>query len=181
MPLNVVFVSSEIAPFAKTGGLADVSGSLPLALKKIGCNVTLFMPLYREVREKKLMGEYTGKYIPVRVGRREVLCELYKSELEGIPVYFLRKDEYFDRSYLYSTPEGDYFDNLDRFVCFSKGVLESLPALGIKPDVMHVNDWQSSLIPAYIKGVYGYQFQNIATLLTIHNIAYRLCVAQQGW
>ncbi|MEK7880698.1 MAG: glycogen synthase GlgA [Deltaproteobacteria bacterium] len=173
MALNVVFVSSEIIPFAKTGGLADVAGSLPLALKKLGCNVTLFMPLYREVREKKLMGESTGKHIPVMVGRREVVCELYKSELEGIPVYFLRKDEYFDRSYLYSMPEGDYFDNLDRFVCFSKGVLESLLALGIKPDVIHVNDWQSSLIPAYIKGVYGYHFADTATLLTIHNIAYQ--------
>src|SRR3990172_4996614 len=99
MPLNVVFVSSEIIPFAKTGGLADVSGSLPLALKKLGCNVTLFMPLYREVREKKLMGESIGKHIPVRVGKREVVCELYKTELEGIPVYFLRKDEYCDASH----------------------------------------------------------------------------------
>ena len=131
------------------------------------------MPLYREVREKKLMGESTGKHIPVMVGRREVICELYKKRTRRHSGLFPEKGRILRQELSLFHARGDYFDNLDRFVCFSKGVLESLLALGIKPDVIHVNDWQSSLIPAYIKGVYGYHFKNTATLLTIHNIAYQ--------
>ncbi|MBI5598623.1 MAG: glycogen synthase GlgA [Deltaproteobacteria bacterium] len=173
MALNVIIVSSEMVPFAKTGGLADVSGELPLALKKLGMNVTLFMPLYREVIAKGFKVDPTGVEVSVPLGKRTVTAQVWKGSREGIPVYFLKRDEYFDRTYLYTTPEGDYFDNLERFIFFSRGVVEAITALGLKPDIVHCNDWQTGLIPAYLKTVYNPALPSTASLFTIHNIAYQ--------
>ncbi|HLE08018.1 MAG TPA: glycogen synthase GlgA [Thermodesulfobacteriota bacterium] len=174
MALKVIIASPEALPFAKTGGLADVTGALPLALKKLGCSVTLFMPLYREVQQKGFSGiEKTGVSVTVPVGGRNVAAEVFKGETEGIPVYFLKRDEYFDRTYLYTTPDGDYFDNLERFTFFSRAALEAISALNLKPDIIHCNDWQTGLIPAYIKSIYSQPLCGAATVFTIHNIAYQ--------
>jgi starch synthase len=175
MGLNIVVVSSEVVPFAKTGGLADVAGSLPLALKRLGCNVSIFMPLYREVLTKGLEVESTGVEVTVPLGRRTLTGKICKGSTDGIPVYFIKRDEFYDRSHLYGTPEGDYFDNLERFTFFSRGVLEAIKvdALGIKADIIHSNDWQAGLIPAYIKDIYKNSFPDIRTVFTVHNIAYQ--------
>jgi starch synthase len=175
MGLNVIVASSEVVPFAKTGGLADVAGSLPHALKKLGCEVSVFMPLYREVLEKNLEIEPTGVEVAIPLGKRTLTGEVFKGSTDGIPVYFIKKDEYFDRSSLYGTPEGDYFDNLERFTFFSRGLLEAVKAdgLGIKPDIIHANDWQTGLIPAYIKDIYRHSFPDTRTVFTVHNIAYQ--------
>ncbi len=173
MGLKVVIASPEIIPFAKTGGLADVAGSLPLALKRLGCDVTLFMPLYREVVDRGFGTEPTGVQVKIPIGRRTVSADLFKGTTDGVPVYFLKRDEYYDRSYLYGTPDGDYFDNLERFVFFSRGVVEAVVSLGLEPDVIHCNDWQTGLIPAYIMSIYRSSLPATATLFTIHNIAYQ--------
>jgi starch synthase len=175
MGLTVVIAASEAAPFAKTGGLADVAGALPAALKRLGCKVIVFLPYYREVLKQGFDIKETGLQVPVNMGRRTVRAEVLTAELHGVPFYFLKRDEYFDREYLYGTPEGDYFDNLERFTFFSRAVLEVIKAKNINPDIIHCNDWQTGLIPAYLKDTYreDIAFSKTATVLTVHNIAYQ--------
>ncbi len=175
MGLTVVIAASEAIPFAKTGGLADVAGSLPAALKHLGLKVIVFLPYYREVAEKGFDIQETGLQVPVNMGRRTVKADVLVGEHHGVPYYFLRRDEYFDRRYLYGTPEGDYFDNLERFTFFSRAVLEVIKARDLSPDVIHCNDWQTGLIPAYLKDIYRGEsvFARTATVLTVHNIAYQ--------
>lgn len=176
--LNVVIASPEAEPFAKTGGLADVAGSLPLALKNLGCKVVLVLPYYRQVTLKEIKAGPTGLEITVPIGKRKITGQVLQAHLDGVPVYFIRRDEFFDRTYIYGTPEGDYFDNLERYAFFSRGVLELLKAGGFggfAPDVIHCNDWQTGLIPAYLRDTYKNDpfFSKVATVFTIHNIAYQ--------
>lgn len=173
--MKVVFAVSEASPFAKTGGLADVAGALPGALKDAGCQVVLFMPLYRDVRESGCELEETGIEVSVPMGRRTITAEVVRGTSEDVPVYFIKRDEFYDRSYLYGTPEGDYFDNLERFVFFNRAVLEALKKRGFKPDVIHCNDWQTALVPAYLRDLYVDDpfFSRTATVFTIHNLAYQ--------
>jgi len=175
MGLTVVIAASEATPFAKTGGLADVAGSLPVALKHLGCRVIVFVPYYREVAQKGFEIEETGLHVPVNMGRRTVKAEVLIGAQHGVPFYFLKRDEYFDRGYLYGTPEGDYFDNLERFTFFSRAVLEVIKARDLAPDIIHCNDWQTGLIPAYLKDIYRDEsvFSKTASVLTVHNIAYQ--------
>lgn len=175
MALNVIIVSPEATPYAKTGGLADVAGSLPVALKNLGCKPVLFLPYYRTVALSGLEIEPTGLEVTVPVGKREIKGQVFRSSSAGVPVYFLKRDEFYDRTYLYGTPEGDYFDNLERYAFFSRGILEVLKARGFKPDIIHCNDWQTGLLPAYLKDVYknDLYFSKTSTVFTIHNIAYQ--------
>lgn len=173
--MNVIIVSPEAIPFAKTGGLADVAGSLPAALKNLGCKVMLFLPFYRHVRQAGFEPEVTGLEVTVPLGKREIKGEVLRTSVNGVPVYFLKRDEFYDRSYLYGTPEGDYFDNLERYTFFARGALEAMKARGFDADIIHCNDWQTGLIPAYLKDIYktDLHFANTATVFTIHNIAYQ--------
>ncbi|MFQ5736650.1 MAG: glycogen synthase GlgA [Thermodesulfobacteriota bacterium] len=176
MGLNIAIASSEATPFAKTGGLADVAGSLPMALERLGCTATLLLPYYRQVDECGLKIAPAGFEISVPVGRRDITSRVYASEYKGVKVLLLKCDEYFDRSYLYGTPDGDYFDNLERYAFFSRGVLEALKASGgAPPDVIHCNDWQTGLLPAYLRHTYVNDdfFKKTATVFTIHNMAYQ--------
>ncbi len=171
--IKVVVASSEATPFAKTGGLADVAGALPQALAELGCDVTLFMPLYRDVVDCGAELLPTGVKVSVPVGRRVLEAEIFSAKSGGVTVYFVKRDEYFDRTYLYATPQEDYFDNLERFVFFSRAVMEATIKLGLAPDVMHCNDWQSGLIPAYLKSLYRDVLPDTACVFTIHNLAYQ--------
>ncbi len=176
MGLNIAIAASEATPFAKTGGLADVAGSLPAALAGLGCTATLYIPYYRQVDGSGMKIVDAGFEVTVPVGKRNVTSRVYRSEHRGVTVYLLKCDEYFDRSYLYGTPEGDYFDNLERFAFFSRGVLEAAKACGgPAPDIIHCNDWQTGLIPAYLRYSYAGDefFARTATVLTIHNLAYQ--------
>ncbi|MBI5237948.1 MAG: glycogen/starch synthase, partial [Deltaproteobacteria bacterium] len=119
MGINVIIVASEAAPFAKTGGLADVAGSLPVALKKLGCDPVLFLPYYRQVAGGGFDIEPAGLEVTVPVGKREITGQVLKGATAGVPVYFIKRDEYYDRSHLYGTPDGDYFDNIERYAFFS--------------------------------------------------------------
>ena len=175
--LKVLFVSPEAVPFAKTGGLADVSGALPKALKRIGVDVRLILPFYRMVGGQKYNYQLLGEDFEVRLKNQSV-----KGDVKGLlewendfPVYFVEKEEFFDRSNLYGTPKGDYFDNAERFIFFSKMVFALCEKLRFFPDVIHCNDWQSGLIPCYLKTIFKKdpRFAKTASVFSIHNVAYQ--------
>ena len=175
-PLRVLFATPEAVPFAKTGGLADVAGALPKFLQPLGCDVKLVMPYYRMVRESGLPLQYLGEAIDVPVGDDVITAELYQGQLTPeVPVFFVGREEYFDRKYLYSGPKGDYFDNAERFIFFSQAVLHLCRHLDFSPDVIHHHEWQTGLVAAYLRSIYRNDplFSRTATVFTIHNIAYQ--------
>ena len=152
--LKVLFASSEVDPFSKTGGLADVAGSLPIALDKAGVDIRVVTPHYKCVRA---------------FGNEALLAD-------KVPVYFVKNDKYFMRDNLYADKKGDYADNLDRFAFFSTNVIEQLKDLDFKPDIIHCNDWQTALVPVYLKEIYGKKdkfYQKMKTVLTVHNLGYQ--------
>lgn len=163
--MRILLCSSEVVPFAKTGGLADVAGALPLALEELGQEVIVAMPRYKEIQSRQ--------------GRDKIqkLKEDISYSIIGknIKVYFIEKDTFFNRDGLYGDKTGDYKDNLDRFSYYSKRTLELLKEINFKPDIIHCHDWQSSLIPVYLKTLYVKEhfYKNIKTVLTIHNIGYQ--------
>ncbi len=175
-PMKVLLVSSEVAPFSKTGGLADVSGSLPGALKNLGCDIKVVTPLYKMVKESGCAAEKILKGLKVKVGRSFKKGDVSVSVLNGsVDTYLIEKNQYYNREYLYGTTKGDYSDNATRFIFFSLMVLKMCKEIGLKPDVIHCNDWQSGLIPAYLRTVYQDDpfFAHTGVLFTIHNLAYQ--------
>jgi starch synthase len=174
--LRILLATPEAVPFAKTGGLADVAGALPKSLVAKGCEINLIMPYYRMVKESGLPHQYLGEEIEVPLGDEKLKADIYLGHLnQNIPTYFIGREEFFDREYLYSTPKGDYFDNAERFIFFSKAVLIFCQRMGFTPDIIHHHEWQTGLIPAYLKSVYLSDpfFSHTATVFTIHNIAYQ--------
>jgi len=182
-PLNVLFLSSEAHPFAKTGGLADVASALPQALKEIGNDVRLAIPRYGVVSERKFrIHEIIRlKNIEIPIGKKTAKMNVKSSFLVGertkVQIYFIDSSEYYGRSGIYQDPRSkkDYADNDERFILYSRGIFEILKLLGWVPDIIHCNDWQSGLVPAYLKKIYSRDpfFKKIRTLFTIHNIAYQ--------
>ncbi|MDA7980792.1 MAG: glycogen/starch synthase, partial [Pirellulales bacterium] len=150
--MQVLFASSEVAPFAKTGGLADVSRDLPLALSRLGSEVAIVMPAYRSVWQAGCDIQETGIRFELPIGSKIVKGSLLKSHLpqSQVPVYLVQQD-YYDRSELYQRDGEDYRDNCERFVFFCRAVMETPGQLGINVDVLHANDWQTGLLPAYLK------------------------------
>jgi len=174
--LRVLLVSSEVEPFAKTGGLADVAGALPQALAGLGHDVRVLMPKYRSVERHS--GPLTTAIPQLRIPIADHHAEgaLLEGRLgSSVPVYFLANDRYYDRDALYTTPEGDYWDNCERFIFFCRAGVEAVRALGWQPQVIHANDWQTGLIPVYLATLYRDDpvCAEIATLLTVHNLAYQ--------
>jgi starch synthase len=176
-PLNIVFASSEVAPFAKTGGLADVCGALPIDLHLAGNNVAVIMPAYRQVKSSGLPIEPLGVKFDIPIGNKIVRGRVLRGVLPGsdVPIFFVEQDDYFDRPELYRQKGEDYKDNCERFVFFSRAVLESIRLLHLQVDVIHCHDWQTALIPAYLHIEYAHThgYENVASLLTIHNLAYQ--------
>jgi starch synthase len=174
--MKILFASSEVIPFAKTGGLADVSGSLPEALASLGHEVAVVTPLYRSTKEGKHQLRQDERLLSVPFKAQQWETQVFRGHLgEGIPVYFIQRDEFFDRTGLYGTPEGDYRDNAERFIYFSRSVIELARLMEFSPDILHCHDWQTSLIPVYLKNVYGSdpQIQKARSVFTIHNLAYQ--------
>ncbi|MFH1878717.1 MAG: glycogen synthase GlgA [Candidatus Omnitrophota bacterium] len=172
---RVLFVSSEVTPFAKTGGLADVSGSLPKSLVSMGCDVRVIMPLYKCIDDAGIEMEKEADHIdhPFQPGMYGF--DLYSNKSAGVTTWFIRNEKRFDRDGLYSGRDGDYPDNGLRFAFFSKAALSAVKEMGFSPDVIHCNDWQSALIPFYLR--FGMKcdayYRNVRTLFTIHNLAYQ--------
>jgi starch synthase len=173
--MKVIFVASEVAPFVKTGGLADVTGSLPKALKHLGHDVRIILPFYKDIAEGSFEVSGPLLHAEVRLGATAEAGVLRQTSLDGIPVYLIEKDGFFGRDFLYSTPAGDYRDNPRRFAFFCRGVLEFLKLLNFSPDVFHCHDWQAACIPILLKNEAGRDpfFGNSSVLFTIHNLAYQ--------
>jgi len=174
--MNIAMISPEAVPFAKTGGLADVAGTLPRALAKAGANVSLIMPFYRKISAKKFGIKPLKKTIKVMVGSKEVTGDIHTVKVaQNVDAYFIDQPKYFDREELYQTIDGDYPDNSERFIFFSKAAIALLETLKQNYDIVHCHDWQSALIPVYLKTLYRdhKKLAKIKTVLTIHNLGYQ--------
>ena len=172
--MNILFTSSEVFPFAKTGGLADVIGALPEALSKKGHRSSVILPFYKCVRESGFTPKLFKKDLTVKINNKEESFNIYFLKHRSIEIYFIEKDEYYDRDQLYGTPQGDYPDNALRFGFFVKAVIASIPHIG-KFDILHCNDWQTALIPLYIRLFHkkDREFSDVKIIFTIHNMAYQ--------
>ena len=175
--MKILLATSEAVPFAKTGGLADVCGALPIALARLGHKAAVILPLYRETRYKGLDIQPLGLNFIVPIGSKTVTGHLMQARLPGheVPVYLVRQDQYYDREQLYAESGKDYVDNCERFVFFSRAVLEAIRLLELDVDVIHANDWQTGLVPAYLNSMYRTmpRYKHIGTLFTIHNMGYQ--------
>ncbi len=175
--MNILMATSEAVPFAKTGGLADVCGALPVEIARLGHQAALILPAYRQIHYSGLPVTPMGIDFIVPIGSKTVTGHLLQSKLPAadVPVYFVQQDYYFDREELYRLNGKDYTDNCERFVFFSRAVLEAIRLLELQVDVVHVNDWQTGLVPAYLKIEYRTlpRYQQTASLFTVHNMAYQ--------
>ena len=172
--LKVLYVSPEVAPFAKTGGLADVAGSLPTAIKELGHDIRVITPLYKCTMGSGHNLKPLKKKVSVPIGPKLVEGSVYEGQLKEVPTYFIRRDSFFNRKHLYGNFRGDYPDNAARFIFFSRAVLETLRTIDFFPDIIHCNDWHCGLLPVYLKTLYkaAPSYFKIATLYTVHNVAY---------
>jgi starch synthase len=179
--LRILLIASEVAPFAKTGGLADVAGALPRALLALGHDVRVLMPRYRDATRHATDLRVALPQVRVPLGDRTAEGQLVEGRSPGgVPVYFLVHDHYYDREALYGTSDGDYRDNCERFVFLCRGALEAIGSLGEerggwRPQVIHANDWQTGLVPVYLRTLYRDHpvLGGIRTLFTVHNLAYQ--------
>ncbi|MCL2108731.1 MAG: glycogen synthase [Oscillospiraceae bacterium] len=170
--MKILYAASEAQPFAASGGLADVAGSLPKALVKEGHECAVVMPLYKNT----IKPEYREKFIfltnfNIPVGWRTQYCGVFTYELDGVKYYFLDNEYYFMRDFgIYG-----YYDDAERYAFFSRAVLEMLTRIDYQPDIINSNDWQCALIPVYFQIYYKYNhlLRNIRNVFTIHNIAYQ--------
>ena len=172
--MKILFVASEATPFAKSGGLADVVGSLPRALRQLGHDVRVILPGYKMAEQGAKLSkgpqsvEITLQEIPYRASLKEAVYD-------GVPYWFIDTPEFFNRDELYGTAAGDYPDNGLRFGFFAQAALELAKRLDFQPDLIHLNDWQSGLVPVLLKTKYRQDgfFAAAKTLLTIHNLGYQ--------
>jgi len=188
-PLKVLFVSSECAPFAKTGGLADVVGALPIALRRLGVDVRVVMPLYAGMPWDRLEALDGTLMVPMYWGAAAARVRVGQLPRSDVPVYCLEYNRYFDRPFIYGPPSQGYSDNLERFTFLSRGALEICKALGFIPDVIHCNDWQTALVPVYLNTFeWAQPLHGSASVYSIHNLAYQgvlesgaLYITGLGW
>lgn len=168
--MKVLFATSEVAPFSKTGGLGDVAQALPSALQSKRVSTRVISPLYGSISDDWRKEMRFIKYIYVPLGWRNLYCGLFELKHEGVIYYFLDNEYYFKRYDLYG-----HFDDGERFAFFSKAVTAVLPELGWSPNVIHCNDWQTALIPVYLRKLYygREEYDSIKTVFTIHNIEYQ--------
>ena len=173
--LTVVIAASEAVPYSKTGGLGDVVGALPAAIAARGHDVRLFLPYYASTGRMGLAVKDTG--VDVSIPMRGVPTQAAVLEMDGpsgVKVYFIEQDGYYGRDGLYQGVDGDYADNAERFIFFSRAVAAALHGLELKPNVIHCHDWQTGLIPALAR--HGHDSGHLApaaTVFTIHNLAFQ--------
>ena len=168
--MKILFVSSECAPFSKSGGLADVAFSLPPALQKTGDDMAIVTPMYRVTQENYGDEFERIKTCQIALGQRRLACSLYRGALNGVPVYAIGNEHLFHRPRLYG-----YGDDSLRFAFFCRAVIDLLPEFGALPDILHCNDWETALAILYLKNdaVLRPELSHIKTVYTIHNIAYQ--------
>jgi starch synthase len=168
--MKVLYVASEAYPFAKSGGLGDVAGSLPQALSSKGISVKVIIPLYGQIGDEWRSKMTFVRSYQVDLGWRTLYAGLFELKMGKVTYYFIDNEYYFKREGVYG-----YFDDGERFAYFSRAVVTALPMLEWKPDLVHVNDWQTGLVPVYLKDMSDRyeEFKEIKTLFTIHNIEYQ--------
>lgn len=168
--MKVLFAASEAVPFIKSGGLADVVGSLPKELNRLGLDVRVILPKYKDIPERlRVLLEPVGS-TTVEMNWRQQYCGVLTMEYEGIRFYFIDNEYYFRRDGLYG-----YFDEAERFAFFCRGVLAALPLIDFRPDIMHLHDWQTAMISVLLAAHYGSGefYRDMHTVLTIHNLKYQ--------
>jgi starch synthase len=170
-PLKVLMLAAEIVPFAKVGGLADVAGALPKALQKLGVDIRLIMPRYRQVDPQRFHLTTVLDCISVSMGKFQVEVSVLQGEIgDHVPVYMIDTPRFFDRENIYG-----YNDDGERFVLFCRAALEVVRALNWSPDIIHCNDWHTGIVPNWMNTLYRDDpfFSHTATMYTIHNLAYQ--------
>jgi starch synthase len=182
-PLSVFYISSEVEPFAKTGGLADVAGAFPQIIRELGHDIRILLPKYGFIGERKynIYDVIRLRDIPIPIGKNTEQASIKSSFITNqrikVQVYFFDLPKYFNRDGVYLDPvsKKDYKDNDERYIALCRGAIEMLKRLGWKPDIIHCNDWQTALIPAYLKTVYKDDpfYNKIKTVFTIHNLAFQ--------
>lgn len=174
--MRVVFITAEMVPFAKTGGLADVCAALPAEISQQGHTVKVIIPFYKMVRDNNLPMIVKCPHLYVAVSNVTYHVRVISIMLpHGVEVLCVDVPDLFNRDGLYGTAEGDYRDNDIRFVLFQKACFALLKEINFSPDIMHCHDWQTGLIPVYLKTVYHTDrfFKNVRSIFTIHNLAYQ--------
>src|SRR5262245_26641886 len=174
--MRILHASSEVHPYSKTGGLADMVGALAKTLARAGHETGIVTPLYRGIREKYPVLKKFDWWIDLPLGSRRVQAEVWTVQpAERLTVYFIHAPEFFDRAGLYSEGGSDYWDNGARFTFFSKCVVQLARYLPLQPELVHIHDWQTGLVPALIKHQKESEGWGTAprTCLTIHNLAYQ--------
>ena len=168
--MKVLFAASEALPFAMSGGLADVAGALPKALRRrlIGCRV--IMPLYSTISDELKEKMKFICHITVPVSWRRQYCGVFEAHIDGVIYYLIDNQYYFKRDGLYG-----FYDDAERYAFFSRAVLEVIPYINFTPDIIHCNDWQTAMIPVYLNEMYkaDKRYKDIKTVFTIHNIQYQ--------
>ena len=182
-PIHVVMICPEIVPLAKTGGLADMAGSLAVTLEELGLRVSVILPAYRQVLEQVRAFKDTGIRVSVGMGGRTEEAQVLSGVIgKQIPVYLICADRWFDREHLYGTPEGDYPDNAERFTFFCRAALEMLREIDT-PDILHAHDWQTALAITFLK-TQPERYPGLAavrTVLTVHNLGYQGLFPARDW
>ncbi|MEW6184879.1 MAG: glycogen synthase GlgA [Thermodesulfobacteriota bacterium] len=174
--MKILFATSEVSPFSRAGGLAEVSNHLPLALARMGHEVFIATPKYRQTRDGKPPLKLLPTPLEVPISWMKKTAQIYQSSIEKqVKVFFIGRDDLYDREGLYGNEFGDYQDNAERYIFFSRAVVELCQTLNLRPEVIHCNDWQTGLIPVYLKTLYAQapSLQSIASLFTIHNLGYQ--------
>jgi starch synthase len=170
-PLKILLLAAEVVPFAKTGGLADVAGSLPKAIHALGHDIRVAMPRYGRIRPDRFNLTRALGPFPVPMDDHNEPAELLQTTLDGnVPVYMVENARYFDRDGIYMYP-----DDAERFIFFCRSTLEGIKRLGWQPDVIHCHDWHTALIPNWLKTIYAHDpfFADVASVYTIHNLGYQ--------
>ena len=168
--MKVCFIAAEAAPFVKVGGLGDVIGSLPKALRELGVDARVILPLYSSIDRERFGLKYKA-YQFVDLGWRHSYCGIFETEVDGVPCYFVDNEQYFNRDSIYGQ-----VDDGERFAFFSKAALEILPALDFKPDVVNVNDWHTALSVIYLDVLKSREaefYKDMKSVLSIHNIEFQ--------
>ncbi|WP_047151208.1 glycogen synthase GlgA [Aneurinibacillus tyrosinisolvens] len=168
--MKILFAASEAVPFVKTGGLADVIGSLPKELKNDGLDVRVILPKYEDIPAEYQSRMRKTKEFIVPLGWRRQYCGIEEMQHNGIHYYFVDNEYYFKRNGIYG-----FYDEAERFAYFSRAILEALPALSFQPDIIHCHDWHSALVPLFLQAEYRTLpfYEQMRTVLTIHNLKYQ--------
>jgi starch synthase len=189
--MRILMVTPEANPFARSGGLAEVISSLSSALSRLGHEVKVVMPLYRQVRESEHSLNFTGHTLSIPLTWKTLSAEIYQASLNSqLDFYFIGQDALFNREGLYGTEYGDFEDNAERFIFFSRAVVEMIEALELEVDICHCQEWQTGLVPVYFRTLYHDRpsLQRLPVLYTVHNVghqgvfsSYDLPLTGLGW